>query len=169
MGILVLKICFVIQKPLLLVGSLLVAILVWLASFVPKTTQVATSHCGDNTNHQREFEVYTGAPTMLVEEYKLLGSIFTVKVLTHNVPFLFSPEVCSHFFKAEEADMSPQEVNTKISSGIWIPSFFHCEAILKLLPNIMLNVNKQSDDKREICKVTLGLGCAVYPQLTKFS
>lgn len=41
---------------------------------------------------------------MLVEEYKRLGSVFTVKVLTHNVLFLFSPEVSSHIFKAEEVD-----------------------------------------------------------------
>jgi hypothetical protein len=114
--ILVLKICFVIQKPLLFVGSLLVAILVWLASFVPKSSQVATSHCGDNTNHQRDFEVHTGAPTMLVEECKRLSS-----VLTHNVTFLFSPEVSSHFFKAEEADMSQKEVNTKYHLAFGFP------------------------------------------------
>lgn len=53
---------------------------------------------------------YTGAPTMLVEEYKRLGSVFSVKVLTDNVSFLFSPGVSSYFFKAEEADMSQKEL-----------------------------------------------------------
>jgi hypothetical protein len=55
---------------------------------------------------------------MLVEEYKHLGSVFTVKVLTHKVTFLFSPEVCSQFFKA---DMSQKEVNTKYHLAFGFP------------------------------------------------
>jgi hypothetical protein len=72
-------------------------------------------------NHQGDFEVYTGAPTMLVEEYKRLGSVFTVKVLTDSVSFLFSPGVSSHFFEAEETDMSQKEVNTKYHLAFGFP------------------------------------------------
>ncbi|KAL0365628.1 UNVERIFIED_CONTAM: Sterol 14-demethylase [Sesamum angustifolium] len=51
-----------------------------------------------------------GPVVMLREEYPKLGSVFTLKLLNKNVTFLIGPEVSAHFFKAQESDLSQQEV-----------------------------------------------------------
>ncbi|CAM6116007.1 unnamed protein product [Calypogeia fissa] len=51
-----------------------------------------------------------GPVLMAQEEYKKLGPVFTCKVLTKNITFLIGPEVCDHFFKAPESEMSQKEV-----------------------------------------------------------
>lgn len=51
-----------------------------------------------------------GPVIMAQEEYKKLGPVFTCKVLTKNITFLIGPEVCDHFFKAPESELSQKEV-----------------------------------------------------------
>ncbi|XP_031477701.1 obtusifoliol 14-alpha demethylase-like [Nymphaea colorata] len=51
-----------------------------------------------------------GPIVMIREEYRRLGSVFTVNLLHKKVTFLIGPEVSSHFFKAVETDLSQQEV-----------------------------------------------------------
>lgn len=51
-----------------------------------------------------------GPVLMAQEEYKKLGPVFTCKVLTKNITFLIGPEVCDHFFKAPETELSQREV-----------------------------------------------------------
>ncbi|KAK4401433.1 Sterol 14-demethylase [Sesamum angolense] len=51
-----------------------------------------------------------GPVVMLREEYPKLGSVFTLKLLNKNITFLIGPEVSAHFFKAQESDLSQQEV-----------------------------------------------------------
>nr|QNS29935.1 cytochrome P450 [Nothapodytes nimmoniana] len=51
-----------------------------------------------------------GPVVMLREEYPKLGSVFTCKLLNKKITFLIGPEVSAHFFKAEESDLSQQEV-----------------------------------------------------------
>nr|XP_010942370.1 obtusifoliol 14-alpha demethylase [Elaeis guineensis]XP_010942371.1 obtusifoliol 14-alpha demethylase [Elaeis guineensis]XP_010942372.1 obtusifoliol 14-alpha demethylase [Elaeis guineensis]XP_010942373.1 obtusifoliol 14-alpha demethylase [Elaeis guineensis]XP_010942374.1 obtusifoliol 14-alpha demethylase [Elaeis guineensis]XP_010942376.1 obtusifoliol 14-alpha demethylase [Elaeis guineensis] len=51
-----------------------------------------------------------GPIVMIREEYKKLGSVFTVNVLKWRITFFIGPEVSAHFFKAPEADLSQQEV-----------------------------------------------------------
>nr|APU50920.1 obtusifoliol 14-alpha demethylase [Fritillaria cirrhosa] len=51
-----------------------------------------------------------GPIVMIREEYKKLGSVFTVNVLNRRITFFVGPEVSAHFFKAPESDLSQQEV-----------------------------------------------------------
>ncbi|OIW17594.1 hypothetical protein TanjilG_11158 [Lupinus angustifolius] len=51
-----------------------------------------------------------GPILMLNDVYPKLGSVFTLKLFHKNITFLIGPEVSSHFFKAQETDMSQQEV-----------------------------------------------------------
>ncbi|CAN6485626.1 unnamed protein product [Victoria cruziana] len=51
-----------------------------------------------------------GPIVMIREEYKKLGSVFTLNLLNKKVTFLIGPEVSAHFFKAVETDLSQQEV-----------------------------------------------------------
>ncbi|KAF3784195.1 Sterol 14-demethylase [Nymphaea thermarum] len=51
-----------------------------------------------------------GPIVMIREEYRRLGSVFTVNLLHKRVTFLIGPEVSAHFFKAVETDLSQQEV-----------------------------------------------------------
>ncbi|CAA6663979.1 unnamed protein product [Spirodela intermedia] len=51
-----------------------------------------------------------GPIIMIGEEYRKLGSVFTLKVVNKRITFLIGPEVSAHFFKAPEAELSQQEV-----------------------------------------------------------
>ncbi|KAK1319023.1 Obtusifoliol 14-alpha demethylase [Acorus calamus] len=51
-----------------------------------------------------------GPVPMIREEYRRLGSVFTVGLVNRRVTFLIGPEVSANFFKAPEAEMSQQEV-----------------------------------------------------------
>lgn len=51
-----------------------------------------------------------GPVVMIGEEYRKLGSVFTLKVVNRRITFLIGPEVSAHFFKAPEAELSQQEV-----------------------------------------------------------
>ncbi|KAG1331600.1 obtusifoliol 14-alpha demethylase [Cocos nucifera] len=51
-----------------------------------------------------------GPIVMIREEYKKLGSVFTVNVLNRRITFFIGPDVSAHFFKAPEAELSQQEV-----------------------------------------------------------
>lgn len=51
-----------------------------------------------------------GPIVMIREEYRKLGSVFTVNVLNWRITFFTGPEVSAHFFKAPEAELSQQEV-----------------------------------------------------------
>ncbi|KAK1294399.1 Obtusifoliol 14-alpha demethylase [Acorus calamus] len=51
-----------------------------------------------------------GPIPMIREEYRRLGSVFTVGLMNRRVTFLIGPEVSANFFKAPEAEMSQQEV-----------------------------------------------------------
>ncbi|XP_010929672.1 obtusifoliol 14-alpha demethylase [Elaeis guineensis] len=51
-----------------------------------------------------------GPVVMIREEYKKLGSVFTVNVLNRRITFFIGPEVSAHFFKAPEVELSQQEV-----------------------------------------------------------
>ncbi|EFJ17955.1 hypothetical protein SELMODRAFT_38612, partial [Selaginella moellendorffii] len=39
-----------------------------------------------------------------------LSSVFTVKIVTRMITFLIGPEVSSHFYKAQESELSQKEV-----------------------------------------------------------
>lgn len=56
------------------------------------------------------FRFLKGPILMLREEYPKLGSVFTVNLAHWKITFLIGPEVSAHFFKANEADLSQQEV-----------------------------------------------------------
>lgn len=51
-----------------------------------------------------------GPIPMIREEYKKLGSVFTVNVVNWRITFFIGPEVSAHFFKAPEVELSQQEV-----------------------------------------------------------
>lgn len=47
----------------------------------------------------------------MTEGYARCGEVFTVPILNKRITFLISPEVCPHFFKATDDEMSQTEVN----------------------------------------------------------
>lgn len=51
-----------------------------------------------------------GPIIMIREEYNRLGSVFTLNLFNRRITFLIGPEVSAHFFKANEVEMSQQEV-----------------------------------------------------------
>ena len=51
-----------------------------------------------------------GPMVMVAQEYKRLGSVFTMDVLNRRITFLIGPEESANFFKAPESEMSQQEV-----------------------------------------------------------
>ncbi|XP_002982721.2 obtusifoliol 14-alpha demethylase [Selaginella moellendorffii] len=51
-----------------------------------------------------------GPIVMLRQEYQRLGSVFTVNIVTRKITFLIGPDVSSHFYKAQESELSQKEV-----------------------------------------------------------
>lgn len=106
------------SKALLLGGSLLVATLIaffflhWSRSKKNLPPVVPTIPVVGGL-----MKFIKGPMIMLQEQYERLGSVFTVKVVTRNITFLIGPEVSSHFFKAQEADLSQREVLGAIRVG----------------------------------------------------
>jgi hypothetical protein len=101
------------SEALLLVGSLAVAALLGWALLgwtrrrrnLPPTVSCTVPFVGGL------LKFVQGPIPLLRQQYKVLGSVFTVKILTRHITFLLGPEVSAHFFKAQEADLSQREVS----------------------------------------------------------
>lgn len=95
--------------------------LVFLATIV--FTKLVSSFLASRSDKQRRPPVVKTLPfigglirflkgpiIMIREEYSKLGSVFTLNLLNRRITFLIGPEVCAHFFKAQETELSQQEV-----------------------------------------------------------
>ncbi|KMZ66051.1 hypothetical protein ZOSMA_2G00630 [Zostera marina] len=95
--------------------------LVFLATIV--FTKLVSSFLASRSDKQRRPPVVKALPfigglirflkgpiIMIREEYSKLGSVFTLNLLNRRITFLIGPEVCAHFFKAQETELSQQEV-----------------------------------------------------------
>ncbi|KAG0553878.1 hypothetical protein M758_12G048500 [Ceratodon purpureus] len=100
------------SRAMLLMGSLAVAVVVgWLllgwsrrGRSLPPVVSCVVPFVGGLLKFVK------GPIPLLREQYQVLGSVFTVKILTRNITFLLGPEVSAHFYKAQEADLSQREV-----------------------------------------------------------